>query len=74
MLNEERNKINDKSRKEWENLIDQWIHNEIDRAMMKRRYLDGLTYERLCDEFPQLQIDQIKRRIKRAKMQLFKHI
>ena len=29
------------SRSEWENLIDQWIFKERDRAILKRRLLDG---------------------------------
>ena len=46
-------KINtiDLSRTEWENLIDEWIFNERDRAILKRRLLDGLTFEQLASEF-----------------------
>jgi hypothetical protein len=38
-------KINtiDLSRTEWENLIDEWIFNERDRAILKRRLLDKLN-------------------------------
>ena len=42
------------SRSEWENLIDQWIigrNSERNRKMLKRRLLDGITYERLAEEF-----------------------
>lgn len=62
-----------KPRAEWLQLIQQWIHNETDREMITRRLLDGKTYEQLCDEFGQLQIDQIKRRISRAQKQLISH-
>ena len=46
-------KINsiDLSRTEWEHLIDEWIFNERDRAILKRRLLDGLTFEQLANEF-----------------------
>ena len=46
-------KINtiDLSRTEWEHLIDEWIFNEKDRAILKRRLLDGLTFEQLAEEF-----------------------
>ena len=32
-------------------LIDEHIHNERDRKIMKRRLCDGITYERLAEEF-----------------------
>lgn len=39
------------SRSEWEKLIDEWVFKERDRKMMKRRLLDGLTFEQLAEEF-----------------------
>ena len=42
---------NDLSRSQWENLIDEWIFNERDRAILKRRLLDGKTFEQLAEEF-----------------------
>jgi len=41
-------------------LIDEWIHSERDRAIMKRRLIDGLTFEKLAEEF-----DMSERQIKR---------
>lgn len=41
-------------------LIDEWIHSERDRAIMKRRLIDGLTHERLAEEFD-ISVRQIKR-------------
>lgn len=32
-------------------LIDQRILNERDRKLLRRRYLDGITYEQLAEEF-----------------------
>ena len=32
-------------------LIDDWIKNERDRAIMKRRLIDGITQEKLAEEF-----------------------
>lgn len=32
-------------------LIDEWIHSERDRQIMKRRFIDGIVYERLAEEF-----------------------
>lgn len=41
-------------------LIDEWIHSERDRDVMKRRLIDGLTFERLAEEFD-MSVRQIKR-------------
>lgn len=32
-------------------LIDQRILNERDRKLLRRRYIDGITYEQLAEEF-----------------------
>ena len=42
------------SRTDIENLIDEWIvgmHAERNRAIMKRRLIDGICYEPLAEEF-----------------------
>lgn len=61
------------SRSEWENLIDEWIFNERDRAMLKRRLLDGVCYEPLAEEFD-LSIQQTKTIIYKATEKLIKHL
>lgn len=65
--------IDDKSRSEWEKLIDEWVHDERDRAMLKRRLLDGVCFEPLAEEF-NLSAVRVKERIYKAQKQLFKHI
>lgn len=32
-------------------LIDEYIHSERDRAILKRRLIDGICYEPLAEEF-----------------------
>ena len=32
-------------------IIDQRVLNERDRKLLRRRYLDGITYEQLAEEF-----------------------
>ena len=32
-------------------LIDQRVLNERDRKLLRRRYIDGITYEQLAEEF-----------------------
>lgn len=39
-------------------LIDQRVLNERDRKLLRRRYLDGITYEQLAEEFD-LSITQV---------------
>lgn len=65
--------INSKCREEWEKLIDNWIHNEVDRMMLKRRLLDGICFEPLAEEF-NLSTVQCQARVNKAKKQLFKNI
>lgn len=43
--------IDDIPRSEWECLILEWVKNERDRKILIRRYLDGLTFDCLADEF-----------------------
>ena len=41
-------------------LIDEWVHSERNRQILKRRFIDGITYERLAEEFD-LSVRQIKK-------------
>lgn len=59
-----------------EHLIDEWIigkNSERDRAILKRRLLDGICYEPLAEEFD-LSVRQIKNIVYKSEMRLFKHI
>jgi DNA-directed RNA polymerase specialized sigma subunit len=63
----------DLSRSEWEHLIDEWILSEKDRAIIKRRLLDGLTFEQLANEF-NYSTQNIQRIIYKGTAKLFKKI
>ena len=63
----------DLSRSQISNIIDEWIFNERDRAILKRRLLDGLCYEPLAEEFD-LSVQQVKNIVYKAQNKLFKHI
>lgn len=68
--------MKDISRSELEHLIDEWIigrNAERDRQILKRRLLDGVTYDRLAEEFD-LSVRQLKNIIYRAEDRLFSHI
>lgn len=57
---------------EVEHLIDEWIFSERDRAILKRRLIDGITFETLAGEF-ELSVVQVKRIVKKRQTELFKH-
>lgn len=54
-------------------LIDEWIHSERDRKIMKRRFIDGICYESISEQFD-LSVTQIKNIIYRHEKELTKHI
>lgn len=53
------------SRSAAEKLIDEWIFNERDRAILKRRLLDGVCFEPLAEEF-NMSVRQIKKIVYRG--------
>ena len=53
------NELTSLSRREWEELIDNYIYNEKYRLIIKRRLLDGITHERIAEE-----VDMSTRQIK----------
>lgn len=61
------------SRSQIEHLIDEWIFSERDRAIAKRRLLDGICYEPLAEEFD-LSIKQIKRIVYKAQDTIYRHV
>ena len=54
-------------------IIDEYIHNERDRAILKRRFIDGICYEPLAEEFD-LSVRQVKNIIYKHEQILFNHI
>ena len=63
----------DLPRSEIEHLIDEWIFSERDRAILKRRLLDGICYEPLAEEF-EMSVRQIKTIVYRGQEKLVKKI
>lgn len=53
-------------------LIDEYIHSERDRAILKRRLIDGLVYEKLAEEFD-MSVNQIRRIIYKTQDIVFRH-
>jgi DNA-directed RNA polymerase specialized sigma24 family protein len=65
--------LDDISRSEIVKAIDEWILNERDREMLKRRLVDGITYEALSYEFD-LSVRHTKTIIYKAEDRLFTKI
>lgn len=61
------------SNSEINHLIDEWIHSERDRKILKRRLIDGICFEPLAEEF-NLSVRQMKAIVSKAEERLFKHI
>ena len=61
------------SRTDWELLINEWIFSERDRAIIKRRLLDGICFEPLAEEFD-MSVRQIQKIVYKAQEKLLKHI
>lgn len=72
-----RKTLDSRPRSEWEQLIDEWIYNELDRRILKRKLLDGATFEKIVEEINTpnytLELDAVKRRFYRAEDRLWKY-
>ena len=68
-----RRAIPDLSRSEISFLIDEWIFSERDRAILKRRMLDGICFEPLAEEFD-LSTQSVKNIVYKSLDKIYKHI
>ena len=55
------------------NVIDEHIHSQRDRQILKRRLIDGICYEPLAEEFD-LSTVQVKRIVRREQSRIFQMI
>lgn len=66
----------DLSRSEIERAIDEWIIGkdaERNRAILRRRLIDGITFEKLAEEFD-LSVRRVKTIVYNNQDRLFRHI
>ena len=63
----------DYTNSEMEKAIDEVIHKERDRAILKRRLCDGICYEPLAEEFD-LSVCQVKTIVYRSQDKLFRYV
>ena len=73
------NNLEDVSNEEIENAINSWIHSERDRIILKKRLIDGYTFQRISDYlFTEhdivLSVRSISRIVPKLESKLFKHI
>lgn len=54
-------------------IIDEWIHSERDRKIMKRRFIDGIGFEMLAEEFC-LSVIHTKTIVYKGEKELINHI
>lgn len=54
-------------------LIDEWVHSERNRKILKRKLIDGLTFEQLAEEF-KLSVRQVKTIVYRNSERVFIHM
>lgn len=66
-------KMRDYSNSEISEIIDEYIHSERDRALLKRRLIDGITQERLAEEFD-LSVRQVQRLLYRLQDKVLRHL
>lgn len=57
------------SRSEWNKMIDEWVFSKKKREILKARILDGMTYEKIAEEFD-MSVRQIKYIVKAETQQL----
>lgn len=63
----------DLSRSEYEHIIDEYVFNEKARAIIKRRMLDGITYDKLSEEFD-MSVRQIQNIVYKTEQIIIKHV
>lgn len=54
-------------------IIAEYIHSERDRRILERRLIDGITFERLAEEFD-MSDRQVRRIVYKLQEQLFTHL
>lgn len=54
-------------------IIDDYVHKERDRLILKRRFVDGICFEPLSEEFG-LSVTQTKNIVKKYEYRIFSHL
>lgn len=54
-------------------IIAEYVHSERDRRILCRRLIDGITFERLAEEFD-ISVVQVKRIVMKNQEAVFRHV
>ena len=54
-------------------IIAEYIHSERDRRILERRLIDGITFEKLAEEFD-LSVRTTKAIVYRCQVEVFRHV
>lgn len=54
-------------------VIDEYIHSERNRKILKRRFIDGICFEPLAEEFD-LSVTRVKHIVYQNENKIFKHL
>lgn len=65
--------MKDYTNSEMEHAIDEVIHSERDRSILKRRYIDGILFEPLAEEF-NLSVRRVKDIVYKSENKLFEYL
>lgn len=61
------------SRSQIEEMINEWILNERDRKILRRRMIDGIAFEPLAEEFD-LSVQRVKMIVYKGKDIVYRHV
>ena len=65
--------VKDYTNSQIEFLIDEYIHSDRDRALLKRRLIDGVVFETLAEEFG-MSDRHVKRLVYKLQDKVFKYL
>lgn len=54
-------------------VIDEYVHNERDRKILKRRFVDGIVFDKLAEEFD-LSVRQVKNIVYKSEKIFLKYL
>ena len=78
-MRKHRPRLEDITNSQISGLIDEWIHSERDRIILKYKLIDGLTYSQICDKLYAdhdiiLSERKLQNIVYKAESVLFKHM
>lgn len=73
MANQRERELENISNSDISALINEWIKSERDRAILKRRLIDGICFDPLAEEFD-LSVRHVKDIVYKGEDKIFKHV